>query len=165
MSIVVMGVSGAGKSTVAAALATEFGGTYIDADDLHPAANVAKMAAGVPLTDDDRMPWLRLVGAALAEASEGVVVVACSALRRRYRDELRDAASGVFFVHLDVDPSVLSARLAQRADHFMPPSLLSSQLATLEPLGSDEVGVVIDAGAPLDEIVPVAAEAWRRSAT
>ncbi|WP_439592846.1 gluconokinase [Microbacterium sp.] len=161
MSIVVMGVSGAGKSTVAAALAAALGGAYIDADDLHPAENVAKMAAGVPLDDGDRMPWLRLVGGALAE--DRLVVVACSALRRTYRDVLRDAASRVFFVHLDVDPAVLSARLAQRTDHFMPASLLASQLATLEPLDADEAGIVVDAAAPLAEIIPAAAEAWRRA--
>ncbi|WP_248145774.1 gluconokinase [Microbacterium aoyamense] len=164
MSIVVMGVSGSGKSTVAAALAAALDGVYIDADDLHPAANVAKMAAGVPLTDEDRMPWLRLVGAALAQDHGGVVVVACSALRRSYRDALRNAASGVFFVHLDLDPAALSTRLAQRTDHFMPASLLASQLATLEPLEPDEEGIVIDAAAPLDPIVLEAVGAWRRSA-
>ena len=164
MAIVVMGVSGSGKSTVAAALAAHLGGGYIDADDLHPPANVAKMSAGVPLTDEDRMPWLGLVGEAIAPgASAGrVTVVACSALRRIYRDALRAAASGVFFVQLDADPALLSTRLRARPGHFMPASLLDSQLATLEPLGPDEAGIVVDAAAPLDEIVAVAAAAWQR---
>ena len=165
MTIVVMGVSGSGKSTVASALAAAIGGGYIDADDLHPPSNVAKMAAGMPLTDDDRMPWLRLVGAALAGPVEErpVTVVACSALRRVYRDVLRDAASRAFFVQLDADPALLATRLRSRTAHFMPATLLASQLATLEPLDPDESGIVIDAAAPLDDIVARATAAWHES--
>lgn len=164
MSIVVMGVSGSGKSTVAAALAAALGGGYIDADYLHPAENVAKMTAGVPLTDEDRMPWLRLVGGALASERERPIVVACSALRRRYRDALRDAAPEVFFVHLDVDAGVLATRMEQRSDHFMPASLLASQIATLEPLEADERGVVVDAAAPLADVLSITLGAWRHDA-
>ncbi|WP_394553784.1 gluconokinase [Agromyces sp. MMS24-JH15] len=128
-AIVVMGVSGSGKSTVGAALAEALGLAFVDGDDLHPPANVAKMAAGVPLDDDDRAPWLRAVGLRLAE---GEVVVACSALRVRYRDRLRELATGTRFVFLDLDRDELARRLGQRPGHFMPASLLDSQLAALE---------------------------------
>ena len=138
-----MGVSGSGKSTVGAALAARLGIPFADADDLHPASNVAKMAAGNPLTDADRGPWLALVGAALASASATGLVMACSALRRAYRDAIRSAAPGVVFVHLDPTRTVLDAQVRERANHFMPVALLESQLATLEPLEADEAGVVI----------------------
>lgn len=161
--IVVMGVSGSGKSTVAAALAARLGARYVDADDLHPPENVAKMAAGVPLTDEDRMPWLRAVARALA-AEPAPVVIACSALRRAYRDVLRGAPESdddVFFVQLDVAPDLLARRVGARPGHFMPASLLASQLATLESLTPDESGVVVDGAAPLDAVVAAAADAWR----
>jgi len=163
MAIVVMGVSGSGKSTVAAALAAALGGVYLDADDLHPAANVAKMAAGIPLSDDDRMPWLRIVGEALAEADrrDVVTVIACSGLRRRYRDVLREAAPDLCLVHLAGGADLLAERLAGRADHFMPPSMLASQLSALEPLGADENGVVIDIALPLHAIVAEICARWR----
>ncbi|WP_404434531.1 gluconokinase [Microbacterium lacus] len=141
--IVVMGVSAAGKSTVAKGVAEALGIPFVDADDLHPPSNVTKMAGGEALTDDDRAPWLTLVGEALANAERGLVI-ACSALRRRYRDQIRDAASDAFFIFLDADPALLRARAAARANHFMPPALLHSQLATLEPLEADEPGVRID---------------------
>ena len=142
-----MGVSGSGKSTVGEGLAKEMQVDFLDADDLHPAANKAKMAGGTPLTDEDRWPWLAKVGAAMkAETDLGrSVVVACSALRRVYRDALRNAAAGpVFFVHLHGTHELLASRLGARQGHFMPTTLLDSQLATLEPLADDEQGAVLD---------------------
>lgn len=138
-SIVVMGVSGAGKSTVAAALAERLGRDYLDADDLHPPANRAKLGAGLPLTDLDRAPWL----AAVAEwiDGHGATVVACSALRRPYRDRLRAARTPVWFVHLDPPAPVVATRMQRRTGHFMPARQLPDQLATLEPLQPDEAGI------------------------
>lgn len=161
-AIVVMGVSGCGKSTVGALLARELQVDFIDADNLHPAGNKAKMAAGTPLVDEDRWPWLASVGAAMKGETDGgrSVVVACSALRRVYRDALRDAAAGlVFFVHLHGTRELLAKRLGRREAHFMPPSLLDSQLATLEPLQSDESGVVVDIALTPEEAVAVAVAA------
>jgi gluconokinase len=155
--IVVMGVSGSGKSTVGAALATTLGVSFIDGDDLHPAANVSTMAAGQPLTDGDRWPWLESVGRALAAASTTGLVVACSALRRVYRDAIAREAPDVRFVLLDGSREVLAARLGARTEHFMPASLLDSQLATLETLESDERGVTLDIELPIDEITRIAA--------
>lgn len=141
--IVVMGVSGAGKSTVGSALAARLGAAFIDADSLHPPANVQKMASGTPLTDEDRWPWLKLVGAALSGESPNGVVVACSALRRAYRDAIRTAAPSTTFVLLHVATPVLQDRLPLRPGHFMPASLLTSQLETLEPLEADEAGLTV----------------------
>jgi carbohydrate kinase (thermoresistant glucokinase family) len=152
LQVVVMGVTGAGKTTIARALALTLDRAYVDADDLHPSSNVTKMAAGDPLDDTDRGPWLELVGRAIAGRPDGVVV-ACSALRRRYRDALRQHAPGVFFVHLAPSQTVLESRLAMRADHFMPPSLLPSQFDALEPLQVDEAGLTIDAPGSVDELV------------
>lgn len=149
-----MGVSGAGKTTTAMALASRLGAVFLDADDLHPAANVAKMAAGVALDDDDRAPWLRAVGEAVAGHEH--VVVACSALKRRYRDLLRDTAPDLIFVLLVPSDDELARRLAAREGHFMPVSLLRSQLATLEPLGPDEAGVTVDvSSAGVDAVITV----------
>ena len=144
--LVVMGVSGVGKTTVGLELARRQNARFIDADDLHSPANIAKMSAGIPLVDDDRWPWLDLVGAAL-DAEPGVVV-ACSALRRVYRDRLRATAPATLFVHLAAAPERVAAQAEAREDHFMPPALLRSQIATLEPLGADEHGltVTVDAG-------------------
>ena len=143
--VVVMGVSGSGKSTVGALLAERLGVPFLDADDLHPITNVDKMSQGVPLTDDDRWPWLAKVGAAMAEASGTGIVVACSALKRSYRDAIRDRAPSAVFVHLHGERELLAQRLGLRVGHFMPGSLLDSQLATLEPPGDDEgVTVSID---------------------
>ena len=153
--IVVMGVSASGKSSVGEALAARLGIPYVDADDLHPQSNVDKMAAGVPLTDDDRWPWLDAVAARLAE---GPVVVACSALKRAYRDRLRASAPDTVFVHLTGDRRVLEERIADREGHFMPASLLQSQLDTLEDLGSDEAGFALDFAEPVDELVAQAVE-------
>lgn len=162
MPIVVMGVSGSGKSTVAAALAARVGGTFLDADDFHPPANVAKMRAGTPLTDEDRMPWLERVAEAMvaAERRDGTAVVACSALRRTYRDSIRRVSPDAFFVQLDGSPALLAERIGARADHFMPASLLASQLAVLEPLEDDEHGALVPIdGAPAD-VVAAAYERW-----
>jgi carbohydrate kinase (thermoresistant glucokinase family) len=160
--VVVMGVSGCGKSTAGSLLAARLGVPFLDADTLHPAANIAKMAAGAPLTDDDRGPWLAAVAAELAAAPAGVVV-ACSALRRRYRDVLRAGAPGTAFLHLAGTRALLADRMAARPGHFMPVSLLDTQLATLEPLEPDEPGLVADvADAPA--VIVAAASDWVRRA-
>lgn len=142
--IVIMGVSGCGKSTFGAALGGALGIPYRDGDDLHPPANVEKMRAGIPLTDDDRWPWLDRVAATLRD--EAPVIVGCSALRRAYRDRIRAGAGGpVQFVHLTGSREVIAARMADRKGHYMPPSLLDSQFATLEPPGPDEaISIDID---------------------
>ncbi|QGH69103.1 gluconokinase [Pseudactinotalea sp. HY158] len=151
-AIVVLGVSGSGKTTIASALADSLDLDFRDADDLHSPANRAKMAAGQPLTDSDRRPWLDAVGGALARSERGVVI-ACSALRRVYRDRLREACPRVRFVHLDGDQGLLLERLNARADHFMPPELLQSQFDTLEPLEPDESGFVVDVTPRPEEIL------------
>ena len=137
-----MGVSGAGKTEVGSALATQLGVPFTDADGLHPAANVEKMSAGIPLTDADRWPWLAIVGDALASSQS--LVIACSALKRSYRDAIRAAAADTVFVHLTVGRATLAERVAARQGHFMPASLLDSQLASLEPLEADEAGVTVE---------------------
>lgn len=149
--IVVMGVSGCGKSSVGIALAEALGARFIDGDDLHPEANKAKMGAGIPLDDSDRWPWLDLVGQALAEGAG--TVIACSALKRAYRDRIRAAAPGTLFVHLHGSREILAQRLGARTGHFMPATLLDSQLAILEPLGSDEAGCVLNVKDPISDLV------------
>lgn len=151
--LVVMGVSGSGKSTVGAALAQRLGVPFEDADDLHPPANIAKMSAGIPLDDDDRHPWLETIGAWLAAHDGHGGVVSCSALKRAYRDQLRAHAARAVFVHLHGTREVIARRQASRPGHFMPASLLDSQFDTLEPLGDDEAGVVIDVDQTVDAIV------------
>jgi gluconokinase len=152
--IVVMGVSGSGKSTVGAALAQRLRVPFADADDFHPPANIAKMTAGQPLDDDDRYPWLEAIGQWLAERCDhGGGVMSCSALKRKYRDQLRRHCVGVEFLHLAGTPEVISKRQASRPGHFMPASLLASQFATLEPLESDERGIAIDVDQNIDSIV------------
>jgi gluconokinase len=150
--IVVMGVSGSGKSTVGAALAQRLRVPFADADDFHPPANIAKMTAGQPLDDDDRYPWLEAIGEWLAEHSDGGVM-SCSALKRRYRDQLRSHCPGVEFVHLNGSAEVIARRQASRPGHFMPTSLMASQFATLEPLQPDERGVILDVDQDIDSIV------------
>jgi gluconokinase len=151
--LVVMGVSGCGKSTAAEAIASRVGVRYADGDGFHPDTNLAKMRAGTPLTDDDRWPWLDEIGAWLATYSDEGAVVACSALRRAYRDRLRAAAPRTSFLHLAGPQEVVQRRLDARSDHFMPPSLLQSQYDTLEPLYDDEAGVTIDLDLPVPVIV------------
>ncbi|WP_017934808.1 gluconokinase [Nocardioides sp. Iso805N] len=150
--LVVMGVSGSGKSTVGAALAQRLRVPFADADDFHPQANIDKMSAGIPLDDHDRRPWLDAIGDWLA-AHPGGGVMSCSALKRSYRDRLRHHAHGVEFVHLAGTPEVLARRMAGRPGHFMPASLLSSQLGTLEPLQPDERGVTLDVDQGVDDLV------------
>ncbi|OBE97085.1 gluconokinase [Mycobacterium sp. 852002-10029_SCH5224772] len=150
--VVVMGVSGSGKSTVGAALAQRMRVPFVDADTLHPAANVAKMAAGEPLDDDDRYPWLEKVGEWLT-GHRGGGVVSCSALKRQYRDQLRAHCPGVEFLHLSGSAELIGRRLAARTNHFMPAALLRSQLGTLEALAPDEAGMTVDAGDDVDAII------------
>jgi gluconokinase len=160
-----MGVSGSGKSTVGAALAQRLRVPFVDADTLHPPANIAKMTAGEPLDDDDRYPWLEKVGEWLAGHPDGGVV-SCSALKRKYRDRLRAHRPGVEFLHLSAPRELIAGRLADRPGHFMPAALLQSQFDALEPLGADEAGVTVDAGQRIDAIVDgfVAGSAARRDA-
>ena len=153
MLVTVMGVSGSGKTTVGAALAQRLRVAFEDADDLHPPANVAKMSAGLPLDDADRIPWLRAVGAWQDEHAATGGVMSCSALRRNYRDVLREAAPDQVFVHLAGDREVVARRVAGRPGHFMPAALVDSQFATLEPLGADENGVTLDLDQPIDTLV------------
>jgi len=154
---VVMGVAGCGKTTVGEALAATLGVPFADADDFHSAAARASMAAGIPLTDADRWPWLERLVAWLDEHQSGSVL-ACSALRRTYRDRLRTASAPVVFAELDVAPAVLRERMAQRVGHYMPVALLESQLATLEPLAADE-GVRLDGTLPVPDLVTAILEA------
>jgi gluconokinase len=151
--IVVMGVSGSGKSTVGAALAQRLRVPFGDADDFHPPANIRKMSAGHALNDDDRYPWLEAVGDWLAARCADGGVMSCSALKRRYRDQLRQHCPEVSFLHLAGTPEVIGRRQASRPGHFMPASLLASQFETLEPLDADERGVTIDVDQDIDAII------------
>jgi gluconokinase len=151
MRILVMGVAGVGKSTVGAELAQQLRSAFVDADAFHSEANRAKMAAGIPLNDADRAPWLDEVGRALGASPS--LVVACSALKRSYRDQLRTWAPGLFTVHLSASQELLTERLAMREGHFVGADLLPSQLDTLEPLSADENGIEISADTDLDVIV------------
>lgn len=150
--IVVMGVSGSGKSTVGAALARRLGVPYADADTFHPQANITKMRAGTPLTDDDRYPWLNAVGQWLAIHGDGGVM-SCSALARRYRDQLRSQCPATEFLHLTGSPELIASRQADRPGHFMPPALMKSQFDALEPLQPDEHGMTLDVGQSVETIV------------
>ncbi|MFD1658490.1 gluconokinase [Streptomyces caeni] len=159
--VVVMGVAGTGKTTIGPLLAARLGVPYAEGDDFHPPANVARMAAGIPLGDEDRRPWLDAIGAwAHGRAGLGGVV-SCSALKRAYRDRLRAAAPGIVFVHLAGDRSLIEDRMAHRRGHFMPTALLDSQFATLQPLGRDEAGVVVDVSGSPGEITSRALDALR----
>jgi gluconokinase len=153
--VIVMGVSGVGKSTVAKGLSTVLGWTYAEGDAFHSAANVARMASGEPLTDDDRWPWLRAIGAWLDEQIEAgsPSVVTCSALRRAYRDLLREGRPEVSFLHLGAGEDLVADRMSHRVDHYMPVSLLHSQYDTLEPLQPDEPGVSIPVDGTASEVL------------
>ncbi len=158
--LVVMGVSGSGKTTVAQLLASELGWQFAEADEFHPPANIAKMESGHPLTDEDRWPWLEAVrdwASERADAGQDAVVT-CSALKRSYRDLLRGSRARVRFVHLDGPPELLARRIGSRTGHFMPSSLLGSQLATLEPLQADEDGVVVSVDQPAQDCARAALE-------
>lgn len=161
--VVVMGISGSGKSTVAAGMVEATGFAFAEADEFHPESNVAKMAAGHALIDEDRWPWLEaLADWMAARAQEGTsTIMACSALRRSYRDVLRRGAPTAQFVHVDGSAAVIRERMNDRDGHFMPASLLQSQIATLEPLEQDERGVILDVRKTPEELVSDAL-AWLR---
>ncbi|MFD5453247.1 gluconokinase [Streptomyces sp. NPDC003470] len=159
--VVVMGVAGTGKTTIGPLLAARLGVPYAEGDDFHPPANIAKMTAGTPLTDEDRWPWLDAIGGwAHGRAGLGGVV-SSSALKRSYRDRLRDAAPGVVFVHLTGSRELIEDRMSHRAGHFMPTALLDSQFATLQPLEPDEAGVAVDVAGSPEEITERAADALK----
>jgi len=164
--ILLMGVSGCGKTTIGRWLAARLGVPFLDADDLHSPANIARMRAGTPLTDADRRPWLDAVAIRLAEADDAGdgVVVACSALKRAYRDHLRAAAPGLRLVHLAGPAATIHRRLEARSGHFMPAGMLESQLATLDPPAADERPIVIDIAPPPDEIAASIARALNAAA-
>ena len=150
--VVVMGVAGTGKTTIGPLLADRLGVPYAEGDDFHPEANIAKMSAGTPLTDEDRRPWLDAIGAwAHGRAGLGGVV-SSSALKRSYRDRLRAAAPDLVFVHLTGDRKLIEDRMSHRQGHFMPTALLDSQFATLQPLAADEAGVDVDVAGTPEEI-------------
>ncbi|NJP48818.1 gluconokinase [Streptomyces sp. SBST2-5] len=150
--VVVMGVAGTGKTTIGPLLAARLGVPYAEGDDFHPRANIAKMSAGTPLTDEDRWPWLDAIGD-WAQGRAGLGgVVSCSALKRSYRDRLRSAAPGVVFLHLTGDRALIEDRMSHRKGHFMPTALLDSQFATLQPLERDETGVAVDVTGSPEEI-------------
>ncbi|WP_405582187.1 gluconokinase [Streptomyces sp. NBC_01092] len=161
--VVVMGVSGSGKSTVGRLLARRMRLPFLEADDLHPPANRAKMAAGRPLDDEDRRVWLVSLAAWIRAATDSGRggVMACSALKREYRDMFRGAGAGVWFLHLTLDPVSAGQRVAGRTGHFMPARLVESQYATLEPLRPDEPGLTVDAAADPRAVVDRAAHALR----
>ncbi len=154
-ALIVMGVSGAGKSTVGEALAARLGWRYEDGDRFHPESNVAKMRAGHPLTDEDRWPWLRAIADEIDRVcqADGHVIIACSALRRAYRDVLIHGRNDVRLVFLDGSERLIGDRLSQRKGHFMPPGLLASQFATLEPPDAAERAVRVSIDAPVETIV------------
>jgi gluconokinase len=154
-ALIVMGVSGSGKSTVAEAMASRLGWRCEDGDKFHPASNVAKMSSGQPLTDEDRWPWLKAIAAEIARtcAANEHAVVACSALKRAYREVLLNGRSDVRFVFLDGTEALIASRLAARKGHFMPAGLLASQFRTLEPPGDDEQALRVSIDAPVEAIV------------
>lgn len=150
---VVMGVAGCGKSTIADGIATELGGTYLDGDAFHPPANIAKMSAGEPLTDNDRWPWLEIFAREIA-SHQGIVVGACSSLKRSYRDFITlKAQEPVRFVYLNGSRSLIANRMNVRTGHFMPPSLLNSQFAALEVPAPEENAISVDIEGRPQEII------------
>ncbi|MEO7952882.1 MAG: gluconokinase [Polaromonas sp.] len=161
--VVVMGVSGSGKSTVGRELAARLAADFLEGDDLHPAQNVARMASGIALTDEDRHGWLETLAArlTLARAQGRGLVISCSALKRSYRDILRQGAPNLLFVHLSGDSDLLAARMARRPGHYMPSSLLDSQFAALEPPGADENALTLDVEQSVELIVSTIVERLR----
>lgn len=161
--VVVMGVSGSGKSTVGRLLAERLMVPFAEGDDFHPAANLARMTAGQPLDDEDRRPWLLSLAAWIQEAADSGSggVMACSALKREYRDLFHQGSAGVWFLYLALDRAVADRRVSRREGHFMPARLVDSQYAALEPLGSDEPGLTADASADPESIADEAARAAR----
>ncbi|MEO8155844.1 MAG: gluconokinase [Rhizobacter sp.] len=159
--VVVMGVSGCGKTTVGRLLAQRVGAEFLEGDELHPQRNVERMSSGIALTDADRRDWLRAIAQQLADAHSArhSLVVSCSALKRSYRNTLRAASGDLAFVYLHAAQATLEARLLGRTGHFMPASLLGSQLQTLEPPEADERAITLDASLPPDQIAAEAA-AW-----
>lgn len=156
--LVVMGVSGSGKTTVGTALAKAMGVDYAEADEFHPAANIAKMTSGIPLTDEDRWPWVHAIADWIRSHERTGGVVTSSALKRSYRDVLRGGGNARF-LHLNGDRELIGERMKTRTGHFMPVSLLDSQLADLEPLDADEDGITVDIAHPPEEIVKTALDA------
>ena len=151
--MVIMGVAGSGKTTIGEALAHAISATYVDGDQLHPGANIAKMSAGIPLADADRWPWLARVGEILKPGTTPVIV-GCSALKRAYRDFITERAGApVLFIYLDGSRELISRRMHERTGHFMPTKLLDSQFAALEVPGKDENAIAVPIGAPLEAIV------------
>ncbi len=163
--LVVMGVAGCGKTTVGEAIAAELGWRFQEGDALHPPANVAKMAGGTPLTDDDRWPWLATIADVMAtwRATGQSGVVTCSALKRAYRDALRRGHTDVRILHLAGTRDLIAGRLASRRGHFMPPALLDSQYAALEPPGADEATLTLNIALPPEDLAAQAV-AWLRDA-
>lgn len=160
--IVVMGVSGSGKTTVGKALAQALGVDYAEADTFHPEANISRMSSGHPLTDQDRRPWLDAIAGWVGEHSATGGVISSSALKRRYRDRLRSSGAPVCFLHLHGPEKLIAERMRYRSGHFMPPSLLGSQLTDLEPLGGDECGFTVDIRRTPAQIVASALAELRR---
>lgn len=160
--LVVMGVTGCGKSTTGNLLAKKLNAIFLDGDDLHPDSNIEKMRAGIPLNDQDRWPWLIRVGTELA--SHPNCVIACSALKYEYRNLIRESCSDAIFIHLNGNRETLQSRLQSRSDHFMPVSLLNSQLETLEELRSNETGISINIENSPDQIVDMAIRYISKSA-
>ncbi|WP_424810732.1 gluconokinase [Roseococcus sp. YIM B11640] len=161
LRVLVMGVSGSGKSTIGARLAEELRLPFADADAFHPPENVAKMSAGIPLTDADRWPWLDALGAWLAAEERGGVI-ACSALKRAYRERLRGWVPGLRVVHLAGEPGLIAARQGAREGHFMPPSLMASQFATLESPDGEDGTLILDIAAEPGAVVTQAVALLRQ---
>ena len=168
LPVVVMGVAGSGKTVVGSALAEALGVAFIEGDQLHPPENVARMASGLALRDEDRVGWLEAVGKKIVASAPNGAVAACSALKRRYRDQLRRHYPSLLFLHLAIDRETAYRRVGERKGHFMPASLVESQFATLELLAADEAGLTLDGTRPVEELVAASIaflkrEGWRRS--